>query len=684
LLSPGTIVSGYRVDGVLGEGGMGVVYRATQLSLNRTVALKILATELSQDGAFRERFRREGLLQAAIDHQHIVTVYEAGDTEHGLFLAMRLIRGPTLKDMILAGELDPARSLRILTQAAAALDTAHDVGLTHRDIKPQNILIGADDHAYLADFGLTQASDEVSLTETGQFIGTIDYVAPEQIQGLGATAQSDVYSLTAVLYEALTGVVPFLRMNEAAVLFAHIAETAPPVTERRPELPAEIDAVIERGMAKNPEERYASAGELIADARAAFGDETAIAAPPPPAPAPTERGADTIPAGEQTRARRTQPRPGAGAGPATATPPGGTPVAAPGAQTAARGTIPATPAPGVAAAGEPAATGAAAEPAGTRAAARRGGLTGGAIALLAALGGAAAIGGFLIGGSGGGDEQAAEPFGNSASAGTVEVRFPASWQRVPEQPEVPGVRFKDAIVLAVSAPGGARLVAGQVAASGPELLSAGLKRRLPGPAPTGETVRLGDLQALRYSELQPRGLDGRLGLYAVPTTAGVATIACTGPAGAEGEAFQRDCESIATTLQLQGAEAYPLGPQEAYARRLGRTLNQLDRAVGSGTAELRQAASQEEQAAAVAGLAGDYRRASETILAIEVSPRDAAANRSLASALERAGSAYAAAAEAARANDADAYSAAQGRVRQSQRAVDAAVRDFEALGYTLS
>src|SRR5688572_5775031 len=347
---------------------MGVVYRATQLSLNRTVALKILATELSQDGAFRERFRRDGLHQAAIDHQHIVTVYEAGDTEHGLFLAMRLIRGPTLKDMILAGELDPARTLRILTQVAGALDTAHDVGLTHRDIKPQNILIGADDHAYLADFGLTQASDEVSLTETGQFIGTIDYVAPEQIQGFGATARSDVYSLTAVLYEALTGVVPFLRMNEAAVLFAHISETPPPVTERRSELPAEVDAVISRGMAKNPDDRYPSAGELVADARAAFGDETAIAAAPPP-PAPTERSADTIPAGEQTRARRTQPTPGVAA-PAAATLPADSPVAAPGAATAARGTVPATAPP----AGAPPTAPAEAPPA-----ARRRGLTGAGI-----------------------------------------------------------------------------------------------------------------------------------------------------------------------------------------------------------------------------------------------------------------------------------------------------------------
>ncbi len=646
---------------------MGVVYRATQLSLNRTVALKILATELSEDGAFRERFRREGLLQAAIDHPHIVTVYEAGDTEHGLFLAMRLIRGPTLKDMILAGELDPARTLRILTQVAGALDTAHDVGLTHRDIKPQNILIGGDDHAYLADFGLTQASDEVSLTETGQFIGTIDYVAPEQVQGVGATARSDVYSLTAVLYEALTGVVPFLRMNEAAVLFAHISEMPPPVTERRSELPAEIDAVIARGMAKNPEERYASAGELVAEAIVAFGDEAAAEAlrPQAPPPTPAERSAPTVSAGEQTRARRTQPTPGAAA-PAAATLPAESPVAAPGAQTAARATTPAPAAPPEA---PPAA---------------RRGLTGAAIALLAALGAAAAIAGFLLGGGGGDGEQTAEVFGNSASAGSVEFTFPDAWRRVSEQPEVPGVRFSDPIVLAVDQPRGARLVAGQVAASGPELLPAGLRGRLPDPSPTGDTVRLGDLQALRYAELEPRGLDGGLQLYAVPTTAGVATIACTGPAGGAGAAFRRDCESVATTLQLTGAEAYTLGPQPEYAQRLGRTLDRLNRAAGSGTARLRRAGTPDEQAEAAAALAGDYRRAGEAVLAAEVSPRDAAANRALGGALERTGSAYAAAAEAARANDEGAYSAAEGRVTRGQGQIRAALRAFEQLGYALS
>jgi hypothetical protein len=297
---------------------------------------------------------------------------------------------------------------------------------------------------------------------------------------------------------------------------------------------------------------------------------------------------------------------------------------------------------------------------------------------------AAALIGFLLGNGGGDSEETGEPFGNSASAGTVELSFPDAWSRVSEQPAIPGVRFRDPIVLAVDTPRGARLAAGQVAATGPELLSAGLKRRLPGSAPAGETVRLGDLQALRYGQLEPRGLDGPLQLYAVPTTAGVATIACTGPAGTAGEAFRTDCESVATTLQLTGAEAYTLGPQPAYARALRRTLDGLNRQVSSGTARLRQAGSPEEQAAAAAALAGDYRRAAEAVAVLEVSPRDAAANRGLAAAPERTGSAYAAAADAARANDEAAYSAAERRVRRSQSELRSALSEFEQLGYALS
>jgi serine/threonine protein kinase len=275
VLQEGDVVAGFRIDAPLGEGSTAVIYRATQESLGRTVALKLLARELSDDPAFSERFRREGRLQAAIDHPHIVTVYEAGEAEHGLFLAMRLISGPTLKQAILGGDVDPRRSVGICSQLADALDAAHQVGLIHRDVKPQNVLIGGRDHAYLVDFGLTKDSNGAKLTATGQFMGTIDYVSPEQARSEGATPRSDVYQLTAVLYECLTGSVPYERPTEAAVLFAHLTEPPPRLDERRPDLPAALGVVIAKGMAKDPSERHESAGELMREARRALGSETA-------------------------------------------------------------------------------------------------------------------------------------------------------------------------------------------------------------------------------------------------------------------------------------------------------------------------------------------------------------------------------------------------------------------------
>ena len=262
---------------------MGAVYQATQLSLHRVVALKLLAPNLSDDAGFRARFEREGQVQAALDHEHIVAVYEAGQSEYGLFLAMRLIAGPTLKRLILDDELDPRRSVRLLAQVAHALDAAHAAGLIHRDIKPQNILIDKGDHAYLADFGLIKAPDEARLTGTGQFIGTIDYVAPEQIQGDPATPASDCYALAGVLYECLTGEVPFPKPSEAATLHAHVMSPPPTVSERRPDLPPALDGVIAQGMAKDPWSRPSHAAELIqAASRALSSSASNLACPPRP------------------------------------------------------------------------------------------------------------------------------------------------------------------------------------------------------------------------------------------------------------------------------------------------------------------------------------------------------------------------------------------------------------------
>jgi serine/threonine protein kinase len=254
---------------VLGDGGMAIVYRGTRLYDGRAVALKILDRDLGRDPHFRTRFRREARLQASIDHPHVVKVYEFGQSEHGPFLAMELICGRTLKAAILGRYLGADESIRILAQVAAGLDAAHRVGVIHRDVKPQNVLIGPDRHAYLADFGLTAPTDS-TLTSTGQFIGTIDYMSPEQARGEGATARSDVYALAAVLHQCLTGIVPYDRRTEAAVLYAHLMEPPPRPSERCPDLPAALDAVIARGMAKDPEQRHRSAGELIREAELAL------------------------------------------------------------------------------------------------------------------------------------------------------------------------------------------------------------------------------------------------------------------------------------------------------------------------------------------------------------------------------------------------------------------------------
>lgn len=289
MLAPGTTIAGYRVEGVVGQGGMGVVYEATQLSLDRTIALKLLAPELSDDPAFRMRFRREGRTQAGLDHPHIIPVYEAGESPDGLFLAMRLVRGPDLKRLIRRGGLDERRALLILGQVADALDVAHDAGLTHRDIKPQNVLVASRDHAYLADFGLTKGPGADSLTGTGQFVGTLNYTAPELIRGERSSPAGDIYAMGAVLYECLCGQVPFPRDSEAAVVYAHLQEPPPSPSAALPGLPPALDAVVMRAMSKDPADRQPTAGALAAEAASALElPAVEVRGDPPPRPGPDD------------------------------------------------------------------------------------------------------------------------------------------------------------------------------------------------------------------------------------------------------------------------------------------------------------------------------------------------------------------------------------------------------------
>lgn len=685
---------------------MGVVYEATQLSLDRKVALKLLATHLGEDTQFRERFRREALIQAAIEHPHIVTIYEAGDADQGLFMAMRLVRGPNLKDMIVARELDAGRTLRILAPVADALDAAHEAGLIHRDIKPQNILVTGRDHAYLADFGLTKAPGEKSLTKTGQFVGTLDYISPEQIRGLKATTASDIYALAAVLYECLCGVVPYPKDSEAAVLFAHMSDEPPKVTDQRPELPGELDHVVAKAMAKDPEQRHATAGELLRDAEEAFGRRLrGVISTPGPLESPEETGIRDAEGHVPTRESSVQSSDEL----AAATSPGGpdatklaegadaTRIAAGADATKLTAGADATQLAQGADATQLASAGAAtrlgtaqgptsappppptARPAGARAlpAERRG--AGGLIAGIAVGAVALAVVGYLVGSSGGGESTPAGS--NTVSAGAVRLTFPDAWTEERSVADVPGLEFSDRIELV--APGGEPangLVAGQTDATGPSLVPAALLERLDEPPATDDAVRLGEFEAYRYEDLEPEGLDGSLTLYVLPTDKGVATVACVAD-GAGAEAALADCESIATTLELRDAEALPLGPSQQYADSLNGAMSRLNTARAAGTATLRQARTPDGQSRAAGNLQRGYREAAQAMDNAPAGPREADANAAIVSALAATADAYERLASAARGGDRGRYNSARSAANRGERRVRQAVNSLGRLGY---
>jgi YVTN family beta-propeller protein len=279
----GTQLGSYRIEALLGRGGMGVVYRATDLRLGRQVALKLLAPHVTQDQRFRTRFLAESRLAASIDHAGIVPIYEAGEVDDHLYIAMRYVEGTDLASLLRAdGPLAPDRAVGLVAQLADALDAAHARGLVHRDVKPSNALIaveGAAEHVYLADFGLTKhTTTDGRLTATDQLVGTIDYVAPERIRAEQADGRADLYALGCVLFECLTGEVPFPRDSEVAAIYAHLEDEPPQASQRRPGLPPALDDVVTRALAKDPVDRWQSGAELVAAARAAL---PATAAPLP-------------------------------------------------------------------------------------------------------------------------------------------------------------------------------------------------------------------------------------------------------------------------------------------------------------------------------------------------------------------------------------------------------------------
>jgi serine/threonine-protein kinase len=622
----GSELAGYRIETAIGRGGMGVVYRAEQIRLGRKVALKLLAPELAENAGFRARFEHESRLAAALDHPNIVPLYEAGEADGLLFISMRYVEGTDLRALLNRdGRIEPRRALDIAAQVAGALDAAHGRGLVHRDVKPGNILIapgaaaGAPEHCYLTDFGLTKdTSSPVELTATGTFVGTIDYIAPEQIEGSPPDGRGDQYALACVLFECLTGHPPFVRDQEIVVMWAHLQDEPPAVTADRPDLPQALDAVVARAMAKAPAERFPSCTAMVDAARAALDPSTAdaTATPAPPRPAAVTRVGAAVPP--------------LAAPPLAAPPLAGPPPVPPPARPTVAPTRPAA-------------------PSGRRA----------ALVLAAVVVAVAAVAGTLIGKSG--NDGKAVATGTLASRGALALRYDAPWTPDGGAQPLPGLELRDPIALHA---GAARIVAGRIADPGPGLLPAGTQPR------ATELVTLGSSTAA----LSHTGIAGAAKVFVVPTSNGVQALACVRTSDA-------DCEAVAATLRVRGATAVDVRPSAPYASALTKLLGDRARRAAADRRALARAGTSRAQAAAATAAARANAAFARRGRTLPAPPVARAANDAVGAAIARISHVYRGLAAAATANDRAAYRRAGHALGTAEAQLAAAAGALKLLGY---
>jgi hypothetical protein len=619
MTEPPIEIEGYDILEEIGRGGMGRVYLAVQRSLNRRVAVKVLSSHLSEDLGFRARFRREAEVQSNLDHPNVVGVYDFGEVDGKLYLVLQYIEGDNLREILKREELAPERTIELLEQAAAALDATHAVELVHRDVKPHNILVSPGGRAYLADFGLTRTATDTSLTPSGQVAGTVQYIAPEQIAGGVPTSAADVYALSAVLYECLTGVVPFPRGATMAILFAHTHEPPPRASALRPELPSTLDDVIVRGMAKVPAGRPRSAGLLVALARSALGD-----------------GSSTVVSGiglafpDMPDRASTSDEPGSSAD-----------------------EVPASPA--------------------SRTVSRR------ARAVLVVLAVVAVAAGVLVGRAG----LAAHAAPAARTAGVANarlgLRYAAPWQRTSPATIPGGLALRDTIALR-HGDDGLRLTAGIGQVQGATLLPSDLRARLSGDVAPDDRVLIGGHGAIRYTDLSVVGSPVHMTLLAVPTSDGVAYVVCESTSALSARK-QSACDAVAQTLRVRGRQAVALAPDPGYGKALSAQLDTLDAGRSAALSSLRRAKVRGAQVRALQGFRAPCAKVESTVRAMEPGPQIALPHHGVVAAVRGLCDAYSALARAAGEPDAPAYDAARARERSAVRAVRSAVAALAQGGY---
>jgi len=643
MLQAGDTLAGYRIEAVAGVGGMGVVYRATQLSLDRPVALKVLSSTLVGNRTFRERFRREGRHAAALDHPNIIPVYEAGESNGLMFIAMRLVDGPSLADLIAAEQVTGSEALRVVGAIASALDAAHEDGLVHRDIKPQNILLTKSGHPYLADFGITKGGNHGGLTHSGDFVGSLNYVAPEQIHGKDVTGASDIYSLAAVLFHCLTGTFPYERETDAALMLAHIEAPPPSLGALDIAAPAALDKVFEKGMAKAPEERYATASELVEACREAVAQvDSKLLDRAPAFPAPA------LPDTDEAPARQTEPDQDVWTTPA---PDLSARAVAPvvGLTEADRKRVPPSPD---------------APPPATRRVSKGALAIAGVVVLLIA----APIAGYALGH----DDPPPKP-GTAGSAG-LTLMHDATWSST--SGGIEGLKLTHATTLRRA--DGLRLTAGRMPEFrlGFDPVPRALSKRFETKSPP-VAVRLGSQVAVRHVATLASG--ERLWIALLPDSKGWTAVACEGPRADAPDG----CPAVASTLELIGAGAVALGPDKQVAAQINDALTKLNKVRKAEKPRLKaRKAGIRASAARLSSRA--HARAANALSRLSLRPQEAPLVDKLADALDGQASSLKRLARAASRRRVADYDAARAAIRKREKRVRRALARLRSIGYRTS
>ena len=652
MLQTGETLAGYRVEGVAGVGGMGVVYRATQISLDRPVALKVLSSTLVGNRTFRERFRREGRHAAALDHPNIIPVYEAGESNGLMFIAMRLVDGPSLADLIDSNTITGRETLRVLGAIASALDAAHDAGLVHRDIKPQNILLTRGGHPYLADFGITKGTDHAGLTHSGDFVGSLNYVAPEQIDGDDVTGASDIYSLTAVLYHCLSGLFPYQRDSDAALMHAHLTAPPPTLGERGIAAPPSLDDIFRTGMAKAPLQRYTTATVMIDACRRAL--ESADAAVLDRAPAFATEGFEREIAPLAPISTTTEPDQFAWAMAPSAASSVEAPVVDPSfpvLRDLTAADVRRAPAPREE------------RPARSRSLSPE--VLGGIATMLLVL---APIAGYVLG------HTDAPPGPTQVTSAALTLEHDAAWS--PGGDGIDGLALSDPITLRRK--DGVKLAAGRLTSfeAGFDPVPRALRTRFSGRTEDA-TIRIGPGTATRHAAGLQSG--GRLWLALVPDSKGWVAIACEGPGADRGTV----CPAVAATARIKGAKAVTLGPDPAVAAAIGAVLTDLNRARKDAEEPL-ASTSLKVRAHAINRVSAAQTRVAGRLSAVGARPQELPLVRALADALRAQSPRLERLSQATtRRRPAD-YDAAQRAIRRQERVIAKALRRLRSIGYDAS